>query len=118
MFKYLLLIVLLLMSCVDKQASAVGGWYPVFFKNLDSQQLNEILKKLNQGACASISYPNEQKSLEQEIDAFFKKNGFELESKISDCTDTATQKCDHDRVIVTVWTKYDSATCRIKKNKE
>ncbi len=115
MFKYLLLTVLLLMSCVDEKSSAVGGWYPVFFKRADPQQLNEILKKLNQGACASISYPNEQKPLEKEIDVFFKKNGFELESKKSDCTDNDTQKCDHDRVIVTVWTKYDSATCRIRK---
>ncbi len=104
-----------LVACVEQSSAQVGGWYPVFFKTPDNQQLNNILDKIKQGGCANISYPNEQKELAKNIQIFFHDNRFLLESKESDCHEDKNMKCNHTNVVVTVWTKYNDSQCRIKK---
>jgi hypothetical protein len=108
-------ILFVLISCVDQSSAQVGGWYPVFLKTTDTQQLNNILDKLKHGGCAKISYPNEQRELAEKIQIFFRDNRFQLDSKESDCHEDNNLKCNHTDVVVTVWSKYNDSQCKIKK---
>lgn len=87
------------------QISRVGGWYPVFFKTYDQNQVNQILENIKSGNIQAIKITYDQNSeLATKIkSAIQSKTNMAIEVSQEKNIDTDTVQYNHDDVVVTIY---------------
>lgn len=89
------------------QQPKLGGWYPVFFNKYNKAEVRSIVNTIKAGKVKKIIITyNQNEELAKEIRAGIqRKISFDVEMKQVINKDTDKLKFDHDKVVVTVYSK-------------
>lgn len=88
------------------QPTKVGGWYPVFFNDFDSNKLNDIIERNKNGNIASINIIYDQNtSLAMQINNYLSSKGIKANLTQEKTKDTPTVQYNHEQVVLNIYSK-------------
>lgn len=82
----------------------VGGWYPVFFTNYNESEILGLISRKDHIKSVKIDY-DIQKDLAFNIFNKLKENNIDVSIEKSKMVDTDTIQYEHNKVILTVYSK-------------
>lgn len=93
-------------AIVAAKPNLVGGWYPIFFNEYSSEKVNSIIESIKAKRVKRIMISFDQnKNLALKIEsAIQSKVNFAIELNENHQQDDTAQY-DHNKVVVTIWSK-------------
>lgn len=104
---YLKLFIIMFFSFKLYAETLVGGWYPIFFNQFNKTQLNTLINNYNHGRVKRVTLTYDKNSiLASQISEYIQANStLKLNIEKNSSLDTPETKYEHDKVIITVYSK-------------